>query len=311
MNTIQRGASTALVVALVAGCSEEGSLGEYPESSGTADDDGATSATGDAGTTGASASDSSADGPSTGPTDTDASATLGESGSSGDTSPAGCEQPGNCVEFSPCGGDPRCGTLESLFDENGCVRKECQEHEACDEGELCYRAMDFGGCAPSGVSCADDPDLQTCSCASNPECGGGFCVPEAQYPTATGLPNTDAIAEMACAPNDGPAVHMRWGGQGSCDLEGERVFEVTVYEGPLGVGTFEFDGSPASGFGWYRASDGSDAEVTSATIEITAYDGLTLSATVDATIAPNVDGVLLVAGEVDEFPVCQTPQPCG
>jgi hypothetical protein len=228
-----------------------------------------------------------------------------------DTASTECEQPGNCIEFSPCGGLQDCGALESQFDENGCVRQECQQHEQCDAGELCYRAIEFGGCAPSGVSCEDDPDRQWCSCASNPECGGGFCVPQELYPTAAELPETDAIAERACAPDDGPAVHLRWGGQGTCDLAGDRMFEVTAYEGPLAVGTFELDGGPATGFGWYRASDGTDVEVLAATIEITAYDGDTVSGSVEATLAPNDDGVLIVAGELVDVPVCETPQPCG
>jgi hypothetical protein len=312
MNMIQRGAGAALVVALGAACSEEGSLGEYPESSGTAVDDGAGSTGDDDGATTASTGDASGSGPTSGDgTTTDASATVGDSGSSSDTTPEACEQPGNCVEFSPCGADPECGTLESLFDENGCVKEECQDHEQCEDGELCYRAIDFGGCAPSGVFCEDDPDLQTCSCGSNPECGGGFCVPQEQYPTAAGLPETDAIAELACAPNDGPGVHLRWGGEGTCDLAGLRMFEVTAYEGPLAVGTFEFDGSPATGFGWYRASDGTDVEVLSATIEITAYDGAVVSGSVEATLAPNVDGVQIVGGELVDLPVCETSQPCG
>lgn len=316
MTMIQRGGGAALVVALFGGCSEEGSLGEYPESSGTAVDDGGSSMGDDSGTTGASnsAGDSSASGPSSGDDGTaesTASATVGDTATSSDTMPGACEQPGNCVEFSPCGAEPECGTLESLFDENGCVKAECQDDGQCDDGELCYRAIDFGGCAPSGVFCEDDQELQTCSCGSNPECGGGFCVPEDQYPTAAGLPDTAALAEIACAPNDGPAVHLRWGGEGTCDLAGDRMFEVTAYEGPLAVGTFEFAGGPATGFGWYRASDGTDIEVLSATIEITAYDGDVVSGSVEATLAPNVDGVQIVGGDFADLPVCEMPQPCG
>jgi len=302
-----------VVGALLAACSEEGSLGEYPESSGTAVDDGATD---DSGTTNGSAS-ATEDGSATDGTDTtlgdstDASVTSEDStGSSSDTGSVGaCEQPGNCSEFSACEGASLCGTLDSLFDENGCVRQECGDDDACADDERCYRAIEFGGCAPSGVFCEDDPELQTCLCGSNPECGGGFCVPQELYPAASPLPGGVVFADAACAPNDGAAIYLQWGGFGACDLD-ERILELTVFEGPLEVGTFEFSGS-LTGFGWYLASDDTDVEVVTATIEITAFDGAVLSGTVEATLAPNADDVAILAGDLVDVPYCDTNQMCG
>ena len=302
---IRRRGRVTIGLVLFAACSEEGSLGEYPESSGTAVDSGATddgsgtedSATGN-GSASASESASSSDG-----------ATADGSGSSSSsTGPfEGCEQPGNCVEYSPCEGENLCGTLDSLFDANGCVRTECQDDEQCAADERCYRAMDFGGCAPSGVFCEDDPELQTCLCGSNPECGGGFCVPEDLYPAESPLPGGPAFVVGACAPNDGPATYFQWGGFGVCDLD-EAVLWL-VFDGPLQIGTFDLDSS-SNNAGGYVTSDLTEVEVLAATIEVLAADAESVMGTVEVTLAPNDDGVQVIAGEF-EMPVCEQSSPCG
>jgi hypothetical protein len=299
-----------LGLALFAACTEEGSLGEYPESSGTAVDDGATDdgATDDGATeSGPTEGSGTADGS---PSDSVSETTEGSSDATSETgNPEACMQPGNCSEFSPCDGANLCGTLDSLFDENGCVRTECQDDEACADDERCYRAMDFGGCAPSGVFCEDDPELQTCLCGSNPDCGGGFCVPEDLYPAASPLPGGPAFVAGTCAPDDGPAVYFQWGGFGVCDLD-EAVLSL-VFVGAIGLGTHDFDSAPGSS-GAYVTSDLVEVEVLAATIEILAVDedAMIMTGTVEVTVAPNDDGVQVLSGEF-ELPICEQSSPCG
>lgn len=308
--TMTRIVGGALALSFAA-CTEEGSVGVYPESSSGAEDDGSTDDGGS--TTGtASATDTSADATADGTTESGDATTAtvdDDAGSSSESGTVGmCARPGNCVEYSPCEGG-NCGELESLFDANGCVRQECQDHDACADDERCYRAIEFGGCAPSGVFCEDDVKTEACLCGSLPECGGGFCVPEALYPASSPLPQGVVFGQATCAPDDGAAVYFQWGGFGACDLD-ERLLEITVFEGPLEVGTFEFSGSP-EGFGWYVASDESVVEVVTATIEITAFDGVAFSGTVEATLAPNADGISVLAGDLVDVPFCEGGDICG
>jgi hypothetical protein len=74
-----------------------------------------------------------------------------------------------------------CGDVDSPFDEHGCLRPTCMSHEDCDGTDLCYRPLDFGGCASSDVFCDDDPTYG-CTCMSTPDCSGAYCVPEEIYP---------------------------------------------------------------------------------------------------------------------------------
>jgi len=301
-----------LAVLVFAACTDDGSLGTYPESSGTED----ASGSGDEDTTASSTAGTTTAGTTTASTTDDATSAVtdataessGDGSTAGDTGTAACEQPGNCVEFPPPCGDQGCGGLDSTFDEDGCLRQACQEHRQCADGELCYVALEFGGCAPSGVFCEDDAKTQSCSCGSNPDCGGGFCVPQELYPSASPLPDGVVFADRDCAPNDGPAFYLQWGGFGECDRD-ERTLELTVYEMPA-VGTFEFS-VPNQGFGWYVTSDMMDVEVVTATVEITAFDGATVSGNVVATVAPNVDGISILAGEFTDIPFCDTFPPCG
>lgn len=305
------GVASGLALVLFGACNDEGSVGVYPESSGgaedsTSDDSGSTTGT-------ASATDTSADASADTATEssgaTDATATIGDESESSESGSVGmCEQPGNCAMYPACERG-ECGTLESTFDENGCVRQECQDDDACADDERCYRAIEFGGCAPSGVFCEDDEKTELCLCGSLPECGGGFCVPEELYPAAAPFPRGIVYAQATCAPDDGQAVYFQWGGFAACDLD-ERLVEITVFEGPLEVGTYSFAGS-GEGFGWYVASDQTEVEVVTATIEITEFDGVILSGTVEATLAPNVDGIAVLAGELVDVPFCEGGDLCG
>jgi hypothetical protein len=309
MTTIDRSrGASVLAFALLAACTDEGSVGVYPESSGNADD-GATDESGTS-TGSASATDTSADASaSSGETD-EMDETVGDdSGASSESGgvPA-CEQSGNCTEYPACE-TGECGALESLFDENGCLREECQDDDTCADDERCYRAIDFGGCAPSGVFCEDDETTKSCLCGSNPDCGGGFCVPAELYPTASALPQGVVWADATCSPDDGVALYVQWGGFGECDLD-ERLMELTVFEWSLETGTFSFSGSP-EGFGWYLASDETEVEIVTATIDITEFDGAVLSGTVEATLAPNADGISVLAGELVDVAYCGTDPMCG
>ena len=281
---------------LLAACSEEGSLGEYPESSGTAVDDGATDESSTAHGS-ATDDDSSSDGTVT---------AEGSSDASSDTSPVACEQPGNCSEFSPCDDANLCGTLDSLFDENGCVRQECQDDDACADDERCYRAQDFGGCAPSGVFCEDDPELQTCLCGSNPECGGGFCVPQSLYPSASTLPLGVTFATASCASLGAIELYLQWGGFGECDLD-EPLFAVRLFNaGPEGTFEYTMGSQP---IGWYTASDNTQVDVLHIQGELMQYDDDIVAGFLEATLAPNSDGVQILAGEF-EMPLCGEIPPC-
>lgn len=88
-----------------------------------------------------------------------------------------CENPEHgCSGPADCGDD--CGALDSMFDENGCVRVACGLGQpACDDGEFCYRPQDYGGCQSSDVSCTESAD-GTCGCGLDDDCGGAYCVPE-------------------------------------------------------------------------------------------------------------------------------------
>jgi hypothetical protein len=304
----------AFAFAAAGACSEEGSLGEYPESSGTAADDGVTTGT-DATETESASSTGSADSSgggmsSDGTTTTDPSETTSAdgSGSSSDTGSEVCTGKGNCHVFSPCGRD--CGTLDSPFDENGCLREACEGDDDCAADERCYVAMNFGGCASSGFLCEDDFQTETCACVSLPDCGGAYCVPQDVYPAGGALPDTEVVAEAACAPDDGEAIRVHWAGPGACGLAGETALELTFYDGPFAVDTFAFGGF-ITGFGSYRLSDDTLIEVEYAELEITAFDGDVWSGRVEASFGPNVDGLGYVEGDLVDVQYCGNNPMCG
>jgi hypothetical protein len=299
MNLTMMKRCVATGVVALAACTGEGSLGAYPESSGTADDDGASDESGSGSATG---SDTMVgDGTDTSATDDDSTGS-----SSGTGSVAMCEQPGNCSEYSPCDDANLCGTLDSLFDENGCVRQECQDDDGCADDERCYLAQDFGGCAPSGVFCEDDPELQTCLCGSDPQCGGGFCVPQSLYPSTSTLPLGVTFATATCASLGAIELYLQWGGFGECDLD-EPLLALWLFNaGPDKPFEYDMGSQP---IGWYTASDNTQVEVLHIEGELVQYDDDTVAGVLEATLAPNADGVQIIAGEF-EMPMCGEIPPC-
>ncbi len=85
-----------------------------------------------------------------------------------------CSAPYDCSGF-PCGG------INDWFDADGCMRQACGGDEDCDAGEVCFRPIDFGGCASSGIDCWEEPD-GSCSCGADADCNGSFCLPEGEVP---------------------------------------------------------------------------------------------------------------------------------
>lgn len=123
-----------------------------------------------------------------------------------------CENPLHaCSGPVKCG--ENCGVLDSMFDEDGCVRVACTDGEACGDGEFCYRPIDYGGCQSSDLSCSEFDTR--CSCGFDADCGGAYCVPESivfggivEGPSA-GLVSND------CGPDDGAAFSISVGSYAS------------------------------------------------------------------------------------------------
>lgn len=200
---------------------DSGSVGEFESddggatsgaSSGASDTQGPT--TGGTASSGSSASATSTSGPTT--TDATSPTDGGSEGESGDDSSSSGGPMGVCagVENHMCSGPvdcgESCGELDSMFDENGCVRQVCEQHQDCGDGWFCYRPMDYGGCQSSDVGCFEDEEIG-CQCASLPDCGGAYCVPEdIVFAGATPGP-FDGWATDTCAPDDGPAFELRIG----------------------------------------------------------------------------------------------------
>lgn len=301
---------------IVAACTDDGSLGTYPESSGAEEASGSgtddTTASTTAGTTTTVSTTAGSEDVTTATTQPTEDEGSGDDATAGETGSSACEQPGNCVDYPPPCGDAGCGGLNSQWDENGCLRQECDNHRQCDEGELCYHAIDFGGCFPTGFACGDDPETQSCVCGTQADCGGGFCVPEEIYPMAGTLPDVEVGLDNYCAPNDGPAFLLHWGGEGAsngCALPGEVALLLVVNQ-EIAVGSFGLQNFE-DGFGTYRLSTGEEIDVVTAMIDVTAFDGATIDATVFATLPPNVDGVDSVSGDIVAVPYCDNSFGCG
>lgn len=161
---------------------QEGSGGSDSTDSSGGGSGGATSG-GPTGTSG-----SATDTPSTG----DDAASTGVSGQCPVTPDFQCSIPVEC-------GEPGCGGPFNHFDEDGCLRPSCLGPGDCEAGEVCFFPIDHGGCASSGVSCFEEDG--TCQCASEPDCGGGYCMPEGEVPSAscTDQPDEGACLDAGCS----------------------------------------------------------------------------------------------------------------
>ncbi len=206
----------AALLLCIASC-DRGSVGEFGETQGEAGSDS------EGPTTGASASASAGSGSagsmSNGMTTVGSSSTGGvtettsesasESGIQPDVGDAGlCENPAHgCAGPVDCG--ENCGALDSMFDDDGCVRVACGVGQACDDGDFCYRPQDYGGCQSSDLTCSEFDG--TCGCGLDPDCGGAYCVPEDIVFGGIVEGPTDGVVTNDCAPDDGPAFSITVG----------------------------------------------------------------------------------------------------
>lgn len=103
-----------------------------------------------------------------------------------------CSTPPTCLEG--------CGGPFSSFDEDGCLRPSCGGSDDCDAGQTCLFPQDYGGCASSGTFCSDGPDGE-CQCSSDPDCGGGYCLPDDEVPPLDcfGLPDEPSCVDANCS----------------------------------------------------------------------------------------------------------------
>ncbi len=258
---------------------DNGSVGEFES-----DDGGATS--------GASSSASASGGPASAGTDSSgssdsATSTSGATTTEGTTSTQGGSASASESEGSSSSGGPAgvcagvenhmcsvpidcgdaCGELDSMFDENGCVRQVCERHDDCEEDWFCYRPMNYGGCQSSDVGCLEDAE-SGCQCASLPDCGGAYCVPEEIVFAGASPGPTEGWASEVCGPDDGAALHLRIGTYisdacgGQFD-DGEPLILLSVFA-PLGAtGTFTSEDSGVFQ-ARYFPGDGSEVPATGA-----------------------------------------------
>lgn len=235
--------------------------------------------------------------------DTTATAeTTAESSSTGGTS--ACEGSGNCTIYPPpCAADG-CGGLDSSFDEDGCLRASCGIGTACARGERCYRAQLFGGCASSGTFCEDDQEQGACVCASDPDCSGSYCVPESLWPMAMPGPDAGQIDD-ACAPDDGAATELSFGGLGTCPMD-EPQLRLTFFTGPPEVGTYVLE-SQSEGFGELSSGGGPVIGIAAAWVEITALADGVASGSYEVI----ADDAQHLAASFTDVPYCASAVPCG
>ncbi|MCR9166028.1 MAG: hypothetical protein ACE37F_17200 [Nannocystaceae bacterium] len=274
-----------LTLSLCAFACDNGSVGEFESDDGGASSGASTSASAGEGSTSADTdggSESESATSTSGPTTTDAtSSTQGGTetgGSSTSGGPVGvCAGVENHMCSGPVDCGDACGELDSMFDDDGCVREACGQHDDCDDAWFCYRPLNYGGCQSSDVSCSEDADVG-CQCATLPDCGGAYCVPEEIVFAGASPGPTAGWATDSCAPDDGPAFLLRVGtytsdGCGGAFAEDEPLVEFRI-NAPLGsTGSYvsdEFGIFVAT----YHPGDGSQVPVTGAVTVTSAGDVL-------------------------------------
>lgn len=209
----------AVLVLGLSGC-DKGSVGEFGETEGesegasegqtTGASAGASSGPGSASATSTTGAATSATGTTTEPPGTESGETgllLDVGGIGACANPLhGCSGPAECGET--------CGDLDSMFDENGCVRVACSPGaDACGDGEFCYRPQDYGGCQSSDLSCSESDGV--CGCGFDDDCGGAYCVPEDIVFGGIVEGPTEGLVTSDCAPDDGPAFSISVGSYAS------------------------------------------------------------------------------------------------
>ena len=167
------------------GCASEAGPGD--SGSGGASGSGGTAATATSGSTsGANATDS---GSGTG----SAGGTSGADAGSGpscewapdvfECTPYGA---GGCPEAAPPDSFGGCGPSQ-IWDEAGCMRRQCASDGDCDAGQVCYTTVDCFPqvCVPSWFACGKDGS--GCACGSSGDCASSmdavrWCIPAGDGP---------------------------------------------------------------------------------------------------------------------------------
>ncbi|MGH1342678.1 MAG: hypothetical protein ACRBN8_14050 [Nannocystales bacterium] len=207
----QRRLGVCAALLLCAASCDKGSVGEFGETEGEAGSD-------SQGTTAGVSEGASAGSMSDGMTTIEASTTTPTESTGEGSSDSGirldigeegfCENPQHgCQGPADCGDN--CGALDSMFDENGCVRVACGANDPCSDGEFCYRPSDYGGCQSSDLSCTEFDGA--CSCGLDPDCGGAYCVPESAVFGGIVEGPTVGLVSSDCGPDDGPAFSISVG----------------------------------------------------------------------------------------------------
>ncbi|MCB9751579.1 MAG: hypothetical protein H6713_16520 [Myxococcales bacterium] len=302
MNTTPRRLSALLLTAPLLACTP--ALGNLTENSDTeesaseSESESNTSTTTGSSTANITATDSGATDSTDGSSSTVTSATSstvttategGTESSSGGTDTAGaiCDSPNQDCPVYPIDCEAvNCGAPDSYFDEDGCLRASCSSEDDCADGELCYGAILWGGCASSDIFCEDDPQTEQCACGSTDDCNGAFCIPSELYPDEQ-LIGPARVAD-SCAPNDGPAFTLDFGLESAtCDAQpAMNALRVQInYTGildwvPMAPGEYPLENNV--GWAWVDLyGDGNPQEVTSGVLTIESWENDTVTGAIE------------------------------
>ena len=250
----------ALAAVLSLSACDKGSLGEFESEteSGSSSDSGSGS-TAESSTSGASMSTSLTEG-TEGTEGEGTSAETGDPTETSTTGPVGACQIADdfsCGAGVDCEVSNACGTLDSYFDDDGCLRPTCRRNSDCGAGEVCYYDELYGGCASSSLSCDDDNG--ECECGGSDDCGGAYCVPAELLPGGVEAGPTQGWIDRTCAPDDGLALAIELGlAENACfaaPSDGLSV-RMVIYTGdPSSYAGFPLTGEFTPGGGFAEISD--------------------------------------------------------
>lgn len=222
------------------------------------------SASDSASTTGVSASDSDSAVTSATTSSSESDSDSATESDSATTGPTACEGSENHLCSGPVDCGDACGTLDSFFDDEGCIRPACGRHDECGDGALCYHPIDYGGCASSDVSCTEDAN-GVCGCGLDPDCGGAYCVPSEIFFGGASDGPTEGWLDNSCAPDDGPAFALMVGlDANTCggESDGGPLIRFLIAQDPGQIGTYDLS-APDSSASYSAVGDLTDAEFVS------------------------------------------------
>ncbi len=200
----------------------------------------------------------------------------------------------HCTEAPEC--DDSCGVGTSRQDENGCPRPDCGS--GCPDGMRCFEPALWGGCAYSYEECTEQEGV--CECVISDDCGGAWCVPEDAFTTVPGI----SRFESTCAPNDGPAVHLRIGLEAetcNADYAAQQWLELQLWRpGPLAPGVYPIDAAI------YNTSGDDPGPQVYGIVTIESWDNNVVSGSYLIGFE-NVD----LAGDFSQTPYCDLQPMCG